>query len=156
MNLKNLIIGTVTTVALTVQAAAVTVRGSDSMLIMNQRLAEAFGSKTGGNVNVTGGGSSIGITAFINGVADIAASSRPIRAREIKSAQSRNAIANVIPVALDGLAIGVNKDNPIKSISMDQLRQIAVEKMQDMNAYTADEAVTMLMGTARSMGIEVK
>jgi phosphate transport system substrate-binding protein len=126
MNLKNLIIGTVTTVALTVQAAAVTVRGSDSMLIMNQRLAEAFGSKTGGNVNVTGGGSSIGITAFINGVADIAASSRPIRAREIKSAQSRNAIANVIPVALDGLAIGVNKDNPIKSISMDQLRQIYV------------------------------
>ncbi len=42
------------------------------------------------------------------------------------------------------------------TVTMDQLRQIAVEKMQDMNAYTADEAVTMLMGTARSMGIEVK
>ncbi len=131
MNLKNLILGTVAAATLSMQASAVTVKGSDTMLIMNQRLAEAFGEKTGGNVNVTGGGSSIGITSFINGVADIAASSRPIRAREIKSAQSRNAVANVIPVALDGLAIAVNKDNPVKSLTMDQLREIYIGKINN-------------------------
>lgn len=40
-------------------------------------------------------------------------------------------------------------------ITRQQLLEIAKEKMQDMNAYTPEAAVSMLEGTARSMGIEV-
>jgi phosphate transport system substrate-binding protein len=152
MNLKNLILGTVAAATLSMQASAVTVKGSDTMLIMNQRLAEAFGEKTGGNVNVTGGGSSIGITSFINGVADIAAASRPIRAREIKSAQSRNAIANVIPVALDGLAIGVHKDNPVKSLSMDQLREIYIGKITNWSQVGGNNAPIVVFSRDSNSG----
>ncbi len=57
---------------------AIAVRGSDTMLIMNQRLVEAYGKSGGGSVNVSGGGSSIGINGFINGVCEICASSRPM------------------------------------------------------------------------------
>ena len=99
--------------------------GSDTMLIMNQRLAEAFG-KSGAAVNVTGGGSSIGIKAFTNGTCDIAASSRAMRKSEVDKARSRGAVATATPVALDGLAIVVNAKNPVSTITMDDLRRIYI------------------------------
>lgn len=112
---------------------ALAIRGSDTMLIMNQRLAEAYGKSGGGPVNVTGGGSSIGINSFINGVADICASSRPMRKSEIDRAKSRGAVSNAIPVALDGLAIIVHPSNPVKELTMDELRRIYIGQVTNWN-----------------------
>lgn len=114
------------------QSGSVTVKGSDTLLILNQRWAEAF-SKENSNVsvNVTGGGSSIGIRAFINRVADVCAASRKMKASEIASARSNRAIANEIPVALDGLAILVNAKNPVKSLTMDELRRIYIGQIKN-------------------------
>ena len=42
---------------------AVTVRGSDTMVIMNARLAETYMAKKGGQIQVTGGGSGVGVSA---------------------------------------------------------------------------------------------
>ncbi|MFH2050558.1 MAG: 50S ribosomal protein L11 [bacterium] len=47
-----------------------------------------------------------------------------------------------------------NKDK-VGVISQDQVRQIAEQKMQDLNAATLETAMRMVAGTARSMGIEV-
>jgi len=44
----------------------------------------------------------------------------------------------------------------VASISWDQIRLIAEDKMQDLNAFTVESAMTMIAGTARSMGITVK
>ena len=44
----------------------------------------------------------------------------------------------------------------IASISWDQIRLIAEDKMQDLHAFTVESAMTMIAGTARSMGITVK
>jgi phosphate transport system substrate-binding protein len=105
----------------------VSIKGSDTMLTLNQRWAEAY-SKVNPKVSVavTGGGSGIGINAFINGVTDICASSRPMRKSEIDRARGRGAIANEIPVALDGLAIAVHASNPVQSLTLDQVRRIYV------------------------------
>ena len=46
--------------------------------------------------------------------------------------------------------------NIIASISKKQLEQIANEKMKDLNANSLDQAVKIIAGSARSMGIEVK
>ena len=140
-NSINLIAPIAGLVLATTAQANVTVRGSDTMVIMNQQLAEAFGDKNPSTpVNVTGGGSSIGINAFINGVANIAASSRPMRFSEIQRARGRGAIANEIPVALDGLAIIVNKNNPVKSVTMDQLRKIYVGQITNWSALGGSNA----------------
>ncbi len=40
-------------------------------------------------------------------------------------------------------------------ITVEQLREIAETKMPDLNAYTVEEAVEIIKGTARSMGVEV-
>ncbi len=108
-------------------AQSVNIKGSDTLLILNQRWAEEFGNvNTKISVAVTGGGSSIGIRAFINGVTDICASSRPMRESEKRTARSRGSVANEIPVALDGLAILVNGANSVKSLTMEELRRIYV------------------------------
>jgi large subunit ribosomal protein L11 len=44
----------------------------------------------------------------------------------------------------------------VASVTMDQVRQIAQTKMQDLNARDIDQAAKIIAGTARSMGITVK
>jgi large subunit ribosomal protein L11 len=46
--------------------------------------------------------------------------------------------------------------NIVASISKKQLEDIATQKMKDLNAHDLDEAVKIIAGSARSMGIEVK
>ena len=53
---------------------------------------------------------------------------------------------------------GSGEPNRIKvaKVSWDQVRTIAEDKMVDLNAFTVESAMTMVAGTARSMGINVK
>ncbi|SHJ09056.1 LSU ribosomal protein L11P [Mesonia phycicola] len=44
----------------------------------------------------------------------------------------------------------------VASISWDQVKTIAEDKMQDLNAFTVESAMKMVAGTARSMGVTVK
>ncbi len=46
--------------------------------------------------------------------------------------------------------------NKVAAITWDQVKQIAGEKMQDLNAFKIESAMKMVAGTARSMGITVK
>ena len=50
---------------------------------------------------------------------------------------------------------GVPNRDKIGKISMDQIREIAEKKIQDLNTQSVDSAMKTVMGTARSMGIEV-
>ncbi len=47
-----------------------------------------------------------------------------------------------------------NRDK-VGSISWDQLKEIAENKMEDLNAYKVESAMKMIAGTARSMGVTV-
>jgi large subunit ribosomal protein L11 len=49
----------------------------------------------------------------------------------------------------------VGKSAAVGQVTMSQLREIAEQKMKDLNANDIDGAVRMLMGSARSMGITV-
>jgi large subunit ribosomal protein L11 len=44
----------------------------------------------------------------------------------------------------------------VASITWDQIKVIAEDKMQDLNAFTVESAMKMIAGTARSMGVNVK
>ena len=44
----------------------------------------------------------------------------------------------------------------VASVSWDQIRKIAEDKMVDLNAFTVESAMKMVAGTARSMGLNVK
>lgn len=51
---------------------------------------------------------------------------------------------------------GTPNRTKVGSISRDQLRKLAEQKMQDLNATSIDAAMNTLAGTARSMGITIK
>jgi len=44
----------------------------------------------------------------------------------------------------------------VATVTWDQLRTIAEDKMVDLNAFTVESAMLMMAGTARSMGVKVK
>ena len=56
------------------------------------------------------------------------------------------------------LAKGSGEPNKVKvgSLTMDQVKEIAEIKMPDLNCHDIDAAMKCVMGTARSMGVEIK
>ncbi len=103
-----------------------TIKGSDTMVILGQRWAEAYMKKNPGvSVQVTGGGSGTGIAALINGGTDVCQASRPMKDKERGQAKARHGKdVKEIPVALDGLAIYVHPSSPLKAVSIPQLKGI--------------------------------
>ena len=45
--------------------------------------------------------------------------------------------------------------NKVGSVSWEQVQKIAEDKMGDLNCFTLDSALSMVAGTARSMGLKV-
>lgn len=91
--------------------------GSTTMLPLSEHLATNYRKNVMAEVLVQGGGSSAGINAVLNNIAQIAASSRDLSPQEEKNLKA-------IVVAHDALAIVVHTSNPIKNISMEQLKGI--------------------------------
>jgi phosphate transport system substrate-binding protein len=110
---------------------AVTVKGSDTMVILGQRWAETYMSEhSGTRVQVTGGGSGTGIAALINGGTDICEASRPMKDKEKEQVRSRHGKeVKEIPVALDGVAIYVNESSSVQSLSEPQIKGIYTGKI---------------------------
>lgn len=103
-------------------------KGSDTMLEVAQKWAEEYHvvhPEVG--IAVTGGGSGGGITGVIDGTVDIANCSRAMKQKELDAAKAKNHAPVQHHVGYDGIAIYVHKDNPIASISLEQLKQIYIE-----------------------------
>lgn len=102
------------------------VKGSDTMVILAQKWAEAYRSgHQGATIQVSGGGSGTGIAALLNGTTDIADASRPMKDSERESLRtSRHAEAVETKVALDALAVYVHEGNSLDHLTLDQLKGI--------------------------------
>jgi len=109
----------------------VTIKGSDTMVILGQRWAETYmGLHPGARIQVTGGGSGTGIAALINGGTDICEASRPMKDKEKEQVRSRHGRdVKEIPVALDGVAIYINQSSPIQSLTRAQIKAIYTGKV---------------------------
>ena len=113
------------------QNKSITIKGSDTMVILVQRWTEVFPDKSF-QFQVTGGGSGTGIAALINGTTDICSSSRPIKPAEIIQIKEKYGIEPIeIRVARDGISIYVHKNNPIKHLTIDQLKNIFTGKIRN-------------------------
>jgi phosphate transport system substrate-binding protein len=141
----------------TFAAKPITVRGSDTMVIMNARLAEEFmKANPGTTIQVTGGGSGVGLAALLNGTVEIAASSRPIRNSEIDRLKQRFATMGYgVPVAKDGLAVYVNEKNPVKELSLEQIRDIYTGRIENWRQLGGNDAPIILYSRENSSGTYV-
>ena len=55
-----------------------------------------------------------------------------------------------------GIKSGSSKGEVVATISRDKLKDIAETKLPDLNAYTVEEAMKTIEGTARNMGIKIE
>ena len=111
----------------TTSGSAIQINGSDTMLQVGIAWADAYKAVNPDvTITVNGEGSGTGIAALINGTVEIAQSSRALKPEEIESIKkSHEGVAPVEHiVGYDGIAVFVNKDNPVKSLSLPQLKEI--------------------------------
>jgi len=106
-------------------------KGSDTVLPLAQKEAEAFGKKTGKSVTVIGGGSGVGIAALIEGTTDIANASRKMKFEEkVKCQEAGKSIVEKV-IAYDALAIIVNPSNGVSKLTRAQLEGIFTGKIKN-------------------------
>jgi phosphate transport system substrate-binding protein len=136
------------------EKTTLTVKGSDTMVILGQRWAEAYMKKEAGSqVQVTGGGSGTGIAALINGTTDICEASRPMSDKEKADTQEkRGAPAVEIKVALDALAVYVNQKSPVQEISIPSLRKIYLGDSKTWKDVGGPDHAIVLYGRENNSG----
>lgn len=100
--------------------------GSSTLSNLMNRWAEAFKllyPKV--EVEITGGGSSLAIAALLENRSDLAPMSRPMNTKERKDFQAKFGYPPTrITVALDAIAIYVNKTNPLEALTLTQLDSV--------------------------------
>ena len=117
-------------------ADTIQVKGSDTLLMLSQRWAEAFMDKNAeAVVQVTGGGSGVGIKALIEGTTDVANASRPIKDEEREAARARGVEVNEVAVAVDGVCFVVHPANSLGELTLDQLGDVYRGKAKDWRAF---------------------
>ena len=135
-------------------ARGITLKGSDTMVILGQRWAEKYMNENSGQViMVTGGGSGTGIAALINGTTDVCMASRPMKEDEKRKLRDRyQTMGTEIPVAKDGLTIYLHPDNGVKELTIAQLRDIYLGTTTNWKQVGGKDATIILYGRENSSG----
>jgi phosphate transport system substrate-binding protein len=117
------------------------IKGSDTMLILTKRWAESYMTTHPGiSVYAEGGGSATGVQALIRGAIDICAASRPLTSDEVKPlAEKYRSIGVSILVAKDALSVYVHPKNPVKDLTLKQLKEIFIGKIQNWNSVGGND-----------------
>ncbi len=77
--------------------------------------------------------------------------------RQVLHLRDEDGSGELLPQEGGGLTSGSKEPGKVKagSVTQAQVREIAEKKMKDLNANDVDAAMAMVMGSARSMGLEV-
>lgn len=132
----------------------ITVKGSDTMVILAQRWAEVYmAAHPGTAIQVTGGGTGTGVAALQNSATDLCNASRPLKAAEVLACvKAFKARPKEYRVALDGLALYVNAANPIKELTIDQIGSIFAGKITNWKEVGGNNAPIVLYSRENSSG----
>jgi len=139
------------------QRRNITVKGSDTLVILGQRWAEEYMKKNPGiSIQVTGGGSGTGIAALINGTTDVAESSRPMKPKEmaeVKAKQGKDTLE--LPVAVDGLAVYVHESNPVNELTLAQIKAIYTGAVKNWKEVGGNDERIILYSRENNSGTYV-
>jgi phosphate transport system substrate-binding protein len=134
--------------------ADITVKGSDTLVILAQKWAEVYmGQKSGQKIQVTGGGSGTGFAALQNQSTDLCNASRKIKAKEIESCvKAFGKRPTEYKVAVDGLSVYVSADSPVKELTLEQLELIFTGKLKNWKAVGGPDAPITVYSRENSSG----
>ncbi|MFA5157355.1 MAG: phosphate ABC transporter substrate-binding protein [Candidatus Omnitrophota bacterium] len=134
----------------------VQIKGSDTMVNLAQAWAEKqMEDNPGDFIAVTGGGSGTGLSSLISGTCDIAMSSRDIKEKEIALARQKGIEPYEIKVALDGLAVVVNPNNPVTNLTVSQLADIFTGKVTNWKEVGGSDLRIVILSREVNSGTHV-
>jgi len=118
------------------QAEKIVIKGSDTLgAKLVPQLAEAYkAANPGTEFSIAAEGSTTGLTAIIDGNADIGMSSRRAKPTEQSAASAKNVTLTPTIVAYDGMAVIVNEKNPIKGLTKVQVEKLFTGDVNDWSA----------------------
>lgn len=143
--------------AMTVGAnRAIQNKGSDTLVNLALAWAEKYRTvKPEVSIAVTGGGTGTGITALVNGTADIANASRKMKDNEIADAQANGINPVEFTVAIDALAVVVHPDNPVSRLTISQLADIFTGRITNWQEVGGRDAPIILLSRETNSGTHV-
>jgi len=134
-------------------SGAMNIQGSDTMVNMAQAWAEEFmAANPDVEISIQGGGSGTGIAAMINGTIDAATASRAMDEDEMAQARANNVEPVQHPVAVDGVAVVVNANNPVTGLTLAQLGQIYRGEITNWNEVGGPDAEIILVSRDSASG----
>ena len=141
-------------VASVASAGTITVKGSDTLVILAQKWAEVYmGKNPGTKIQVTGGGSGTGFAALQNKTTDMANASRKIKGGEVSECiKAFGRRPTEYKVALDGVSVYVNESNPVEDLTVEQVGQIFAGKIRNWKQVGGPDAPITLYSRENSSG----
>jgi phosphate transport system substrate-binding protein len=136
-----------------VWAGNLRIDGSTTVLPIAQKAAEAYMKEHPQvSISVSGGGSGNGIKAIIDGTTDIADSSRFIKDGEVKQAIEKGSYPVPFAVAYDCIVPVVHPGNPVKNLTVDQLRGIYKGEIDNWKAVGGPDLKIVVVSRDTSSG----
>ena len=134
-------------------AGDLVINGSTTVLPVVQKATEAF-AKTNPDVHIalSGGGSGNGVKALIDGLTNIAMSSRDIKASEVKLAEQRGVKPYRTAVAVDAIVPVVNNANTVKDLTQEQLKAVFEGKIRNWKEVGGKDAPIVVVSRDSSSG----
>jgi phosphate transport system substrate-binding protein len=120
----------------TASAQKLVIKGSDTLgAKLVPQLAEEYKAKNPGvSFEIAAEGSTTGISAIIDNTAQIGMASRRAKATEVSLAQAKGVTMKPTIVAMDGIGVIVNANNPVTALSKRQVEQIFAGDITDWSA----------------------
>ena len=159
--MKNIMNKTILTLALgvafaglTASAGSITVKGSDTLVILAQKWAEVYmGKHSEVKLQVTGGGSGTGFAALQNQTTDLCDASRKIKPKEVEACiKASGKRPTEYKVAVDGLSVYVSADNAVSELTIEQLDGIFSGKTKNWKEVGGADAPITVYSRENSSG----
>jgi phosphate transport system substrate-binding protein len=133
---KSILILAALAAALSAQAQKLVIKGSDTLgaKLVPMISEEYKAANPGVSFEIAAEGSTTGITAIIDGTADIGMASRRAKATELSGGAAKGKTLKPIIVCYDGMAVIVNENSSIADLSKRQIEQIFTGDVTDWSA----------------------
>ena len=134
-------------------AEEIVIKGSTTVLPIAQKCVEAYMKKNPDvKISLSGGGSSNGIKALMEGSTDIATSSRYMKAKENQGSCEKGVFPVPFSVAYDSIIPVVHPSNPVTNITIDQLKAIYMGKIRNWKEVGGEDKQIVVNSRDTSSG----
>lgn len=131
----------------------IVIDGSTTVGPVAKAFAEYYMKQNPGvNITVSESGSGNGAKSLVNGTCDVASMSRFMKEEEFKTAIEKGVTPVCHTVAVDGIAVVVHPSNPVKGLTVAQVRDIYTGKVTNWNQVGGPNAKIVVISRDSSSG----